>query len=123
MMILVNGFLKKGSTREDFETFIKILSPFAPHMAEEIWNQFGHKESIFKEIWPAYDQKLIEEKTIALIVQVNGKVRARMEAEAGISQKKAKETALLQENIWKWTAGRKIKKVIFVPDKLINFVV
>jgi leucyl-tRNA synthetase len=102
---------------------LKLLSPFAPHISEELWQQLGHKESIFREKWPAFDAKLIKQKTITLIIQVNGKVRDKIEVEADIEEEKAKEIALSSEKIKKWTENKKIKKAIFVSGKLLNFVV
>jgi leucyl-tRNA synthetase len=83
----------------------------------------GHKDSIHQQSWPKYDPKLIKEEIITLIIQVNGKVRDKVEVEASISEEKAKELALSREKIKKWIKGKEIKKVIFVPRKLINIVV
>jgi len=139
LMILVNGFEKEEKIdQEDFEAFLKLLAPFAPHISEELWEKLGHsqrdkslfhpslrsgKESIFKEKWPGYDPKLVKEKMITLIIQINGNVRDKTEAEADISEERAKELALSSEKIKKWTGGKEIKKVIFVKNKLINIVV
>jgi len=125
-----NGAGNKQLAKNYLKTLLLLLAPFAPHLSEELWQNFiirGSKfeiqNSIHNQPWPKYDQKLIKEKIIFLIVQVNGKVRDKFEVEADITEKKAKELALSQKKMWKWTAGREIKKVIFVPGKLINFVV
>jgi len=108
---------------EDFKKFLIILAPFAPHFAEELYHQIEKTDkSIFEEKWPEYDKNLIEEEMITLIVQINGKVRDQIQVKKGISEKEAKEKALQSEKIRKWLKGKAIKKVIFVKDKLINFV-
>jgi len=108
---------------EDFKKFLLILAPFAPHFAEEVYHQIEKTDkSIFEEKWPEYDETLIEEEMITLIVQINGKVRDQIQVKKGISEEKAKELALESEKVQKWIKDKEIKKVIFVTDKLINFV-
>jgi leucyl-tRNA synthetase len=114
---------KNNLGKDALEKFIILLSPFAPHLAEELWSQLGHKESVFREEWPKPDKKFLREEKIILVIQVNGKVRDKIEVEADISEKDAKELALSSEKIKKWTEGKEIKKAIFVPGRLINFVV
>lgn len=114
---------KKEVGKEVIERMLILLAPFAPHITEELWNRYGHSESIFKEKWPQYDKKLIKEEMITLIVQVNGKVRDKMEVSADISEKEAKELTLNRERVKKWILDKEIKKVIFIKDKLINIVV
>ena len=124
MMIFLNtAEEEKSISKEDFAKFILILSPFAPHLAEEIWEKLGHNESIFKSTWPEYDKELIKDDVINLVVQINGKLRATIELPADISQDAAKTAALENEVIKKWLEGKEIVKVIFVPGKLINIVV
>lgn len=101
---------------------IIILSSFAPHIAEELWNKLGRKESIFLQKWPEYDPEIIKDEKITLVIQVNGKVRDSIEADAGISEAEAKELAMQSEKIKTRTAGKEIKKIIFVKGKLINIV-
>ena len=119
LMEFVNEAGKKGLAEKDFQDFLKILSPFAPHIAEELWSGEG---LCCSQKWPRFNKKLIEEERVSLIVQINGKVRDKIETERGISQKKAEEKALSSEKIKKWMDDRKVKKIIFVPDKLINIV-
>lgn len=102
--------------------FMSLLAPFAPHITEEIYSRFGNKESIFLEDWPIYDKEAIIEEQFTLIIQINGKLRARVVADKGIDKEKALEIALKQENVRKFIKGNH-KKVIYVPDKLINIVV
>ncbi|MBU4023089.1 leucine--tRNA ligase [Patescibacteria group bacterium] len=120
MMEFVN-LASIGITKSNLETFLKILSPFAPHIAEEMWQGLEHKTSIFKEKWPKY--KDIKDKEIELVIQINGKVRDTISAKAGISEKEAKELALKSGRIQNWLKDKKIKKTIFIKNKLINFVI
>jgi len=109
--------------KSDFEKFVIILSPFAPHLAEELWSQLGHKESIFKQSWPVYDKNLVKDETINLVIQVNSKVRDMIKVSADISEEEAKKIALASEKIKKWLEGKEVIKVIFVKGKLVNIVV
>jgi leucyl-tRNA synthetase len=111
---------------EDLRILILLLAPFAPHLAEELWQKISQskkKKSIFKEKWPSYDPKLVKEKEIELIIQINGRLRDKVIVNADISEDEAKNLALNREKIKKYLAGQKIKKIIFVPGKLINFVI
>ncbi|MFH0804449.1 MAG: class I tRNA ligase family protein, partial [Candidatus Zambryskibacteria bacterium] len=105
------------------ETFLKLLAPFAPHMTEEIWHELGNKKSIHLEGWPKFDESKIKEESTIIVVQINGKVRAQFEAQAGMGEKEAKEKALSLPEVQKWFDGKETKKVIFVPNKVINFVI
>ena len=125
MMILLNEMEKaKNTTSEVFQIFLKLLTPFAPHLTEEIWiGKLKNKKSIHLERWPEFDQKLIEEDSFALIVQINGKVRDKFEASINISQSEAEQLTLSREKIKLALENKKPQKVIFVPKRLINFVV
>jgi leucyl-tRNA synthetase len=109
--------------RKDFADFLKILSPLAPHLAEELWQTTGFKGLVLLQKWPKFDPKLIEEERVLLIVQINGKVRDKIEVEFGINQSKAEKMALKSEKINIWLEGKEIKRIIFVPNKLINIVI
>ena len=109
--------------KRDFKDFLKIFSPFVPHTSEELWQKLGYKKSIFSQKWPKYNPLLIKEDKIVLIVQINGKVRDKIETEQGISEEKAKTLVLGLPKVKKWIGKRKIKKTIFIKDKLINFVI
>ncbi|MCK4781566.1 leucine--tRNA ligase [Candidatus Parcubacteria bacterium] len=124
MMILTNEMEKqKEIDINHYLLFLIILAPFAPHISEELWESLKNKKSIFLEKWPEYNPKLIKEETFNLIIQINGKVRDKIEVEAGISEEKAEELALSQEKIKKWLENKKIKKIISVENKLVNIVV
>jgi leucyl-tRNA synthetase len=124
LMILLNKMEREKELRvTNYELLITLLSPFAPHITEELWEKLGNKESIFKEKWPKYDPKLIKDEEIELVVQVNGKVRDRLKTSADISEEEAKKLAIASEKVKNYIAGKEIKKAIFVKGKLINFVV
>jgi len=114
---------KKEISKDTIERFLILLSPFAPHITEELWHQLDHKDSIHKQKWPKYDPRLIKEEIITLVIQVNGRVRDKIEVEADISEEKARELALLSKKVQNWISGKEIKKIIFVPGKLINIVI
>lgn len=128
MMILVNqlnDYFKVHQvlaiSLEQAKKLAQILAPFAPHLAEDIWHRLGEANSIFQSSWPDYNPELIKAETINYVIQVNGKLRAQLVLDADVLESevitKAKEIAI------KWLAGQEIKKTIFIPDKLINFVV
>ncbi len=121
MMVLINE--SKGVSKEFLEKFLLILSPFAPHMTEELWTKLGHKESIFKESWPKYDESKIKDEEVELVVQINGKIRAKLKLPTGTTEAEAIATAKNDENVKKYLDGVEIKKTIFVQNKLISFVI
>ncbi len=124
LMTAVNEMtLTGGSTikYEDWKSFLKILAPFAPFIAEELWEEMGNKESIHVTPWPEFDPKLLVEETFKLVIQVNGRVRATAEASQGISEADAQALALAHTDIKKWITSE-VKKVIFVPNRLINLI-
>ena len=124
LMMFVNKMEKQEKiSLKYYSTFLILLSPFAPHIAEEIWNKLGHKKSIFLKSWPKYNPRFIKEDISTLIVQINGKVRGKIDIKTVLSEEEAKKIAYSHLNIKKWLFQKKIKKVIFVKRKLINFVV
>lgn len=124
LMILANEMERaEFVTREDFETFLILLSPFAPHIAEELWQLQGNKQSIMLERWPKANPKFLREETTEVIVQVNGKLRARLRVSADASQEDVERHAREEDVIKKYLDNSVIRKVIFVPDRLVNFVV
>lgn len=124
MMILVNEMEKASELRvTDYELLVTLLSPFAPHLAEEIWEKLGNDKSIFEEKWPQYDEKLIRDEEIEMVIQVNGKIRDRVVVSPDLDENEAKEIALEREKVKVYTEGKEIRKIVFVPGKLINIVV
>ncbi len=113
----------KQLSKQNWETFLILLAPFAPHITEELWAQLGHKDSIHKQSWPKFDEMMVADEKVTVVVQVSGKVRASMEVATGMDQQSIKELALKDENVKKYLEGKDIVKEIFVKDRLINFVV
>jgi leucyl-tRNA synthetase len=125
MMEFVNLWQESGNilSRKDTESFLKILAVFCPHIAEELWSKLNHKTSIFEESWPKYDEKLIKKETYELVIQINGKVRDKIEVRSDISEDEAKKLALSTDRVKTWLKSQKPKVVIFVKGKLINIVI
>ena len=124
LMIFINEcYSLKDISQEIWETFLKILAPFAPFITEELWEKLDYKTSIHKEKWPQYKADLIRENKFELVVQINGKVRDKISAAINISQKEAEALALSQEKIKTWLKDKGVKKIIFVANRLINIVV
>ncbi|MCK4427949.1 MAG: leucine--tRNA ligase, partial [candidate division Zixibacteria bacterium] len=105
------------------EKLAQILAPFAPHFSEEIWSKLGHKESIFRAKWPAFDKNAIIEEEVTIVVQVNGKLRATINLPVNTTEKEIKKIALAHEKVKNFTDNKKIIKTIFIPNKLMNVVV
>jgi len=125
LMILFNEIEKNKDSLFiiHYSLFLKLLAPFAPHIAEEIWrNVLGNKKSIHTESWPVYDKKLIQKDEFELIIQINGKVRDKILTSTGTSQKEAEKLAFSREKIKIWLESRRVEKIIFVPNRLINIV-
>jgi leucyl-tRNA synthetase len=123
MMTCVNEFQKLGRVpRVLIEPLVLVLSPFAPHLCEELWNRLGHQKSLAYEPWPAWDEALVAEDLVTVAIQVNGKLRGTLEVPAGTAEDRLREAALADARVQKHLNGG-IRKVIVVPNKLINFVV
>lgn len=121
-MELVNLVLHTGLTHDSKMKFAQIIAPLAPHLAEEAWELLGQKESIFTSTWPTYDKSMLVAESFELVIQVNGKVRGRVTASMGITEKEAMELAHQNEATKPHIDGKKIVKVIYVPNKLLNIV-
>ncbi len=124
MMIFINEIFKSPVLyREIWEPFVLLLSPYAPHLGEELWQKLGNKDSLVYETWPVWDEELVKESVVEIVMQINGKVRAKLELPAGTSKDVTEKLALENERIKTYTEGKTIVKVIAVPDKLVNIVV
>lgn len=124
LMELSNAFGKLDAVAHaHFETFVILLAPFAPHIAEELWHMLGHSDSVATQSWPTYDESKMIENTITVVVQINGKIRADLSVSPDISEDEVKQMALVHENVQKWLEGREPKKVIYVKGKLVSVVV
>jgi leucyl-tRNA synthetase len=124
MMIFTNLAIKKGRiTRETAEAFIRLLGPFAPHLAEEVWSILGNNNSIALAPWPAYDESMLQEDTHEYPVMINGKMRFKILLPLDMNEADIKMQVLSHETALKWTEGKEAKRFIHVPKKIINIVV
>ena len=105
-----------------YEVLLKLISPFAPHLAEEMWARLGHETLIVKESWPVGDPSLAKENTITIAVQINGKMRGTIEVERDLDKDKVIEIALSLDNVAKQLANTEPKKIIVVPNRIVNIV-
>jgi len=108
---------------EAIETVVILLAPFVPHVAEEMWEGLGHKESVFKAGWPGYDKSALVQDTLEIPVQVNGKLRSKIDVPAGSSEDEIKDMVLRDPAVKKWVENKPLRKFILVPGKLVNLVV
>ncbi len=115
--------IDSATWRECIENFLLMLAPIAPHVTEELWERTGHAYSIHQQAFPSWDDDLAAEDTITLVVQVNGKVRDKLEVPAGIEEAAAQELALASPRVKSYTDGKSVSKTIFVPGRLVNLVV
>ena len=111
-----------GLTRDQLERFVLVLSPLAPHIAEELWSKLGHDSSLAYHPWPAYDESLITEARIELPVQIGGKVRGRITVPADADAAQIEQAALADDTVRAALAGRTVRKVVVVPGKIVNIV-
>jgi leucyl-tRNA synthetase len=131
LMELNNAMLKARETPvyrsaawgEALEALMLMLAPACPHIAEELWTRSGRPYSIHRQAWPAWDEAAAAEETITLIVQVNGKVRDRIQVPADVDQDTARTLALETEGVRRHTEGKQVAQVIVVPGRLVNIVV
>ena len=131
MMEMVNGLYKikeshgidmSDEWRFALESLIQILAPFAPHITEELWREMGHDDTVHVSHWPKWDEKYLKSDTMTIIVQVNGKLRAKLELSSDMDKQSVEEAALADENVQKFTSNKPPKKMVYVPGKLVNIV-
>jgi leucyl-tRNA synthetase len=124
MMVLVNHLGdQKALPREAMSALAQILAPFAPHLGEELWKLQGHEKSLAHEPWPTWDEALCVDDVVEMAVQVNGKVRGRVTLARDAKEDEARAAALAAEGVSAFTAGKQVKKFIYVPGKIVNVVV
>ncbi|HEX6911983.1 MAG TPA: leucine--tRNA ligase [Longimicrobium sp.] len=126
MMEYLNVVRAGGRTpeRAAVEPLVRLVAPFAPHLADELWERLGHAQPLIVEArWPQFDPARAVADTVEFVVQVNGKVRSRMPMARGIAEAQARDAALADENVQRWIEGKQVRKTIFVPDRLVNLVV
>lgn len=127
LMICANAFanhMQNGGdlSQEQKKAFILLLAPFAPHVAEELWNRSGHTESLAREQWPAYEESQLAHDSFTLAVQINGKTRDTFACAMGTSEDDLVRLAYERPNVKKWIAGKKVKKTITIKERLLNIV-
>jgi len=125
MMECLNEMQEKNAkiSKKHLEIYLKLLAPYAPFITEELWHQLGHKNSIHDEKWPKYEKRFLKKKNFDLIIQINGKVRAKILAEIGISEKEAIKIALSDSKIKKFLQNKSPRKTIYVENRLLNIVI
>jgi leucyl-tRNA synthetase len=104
------------------ETVLLLLGPFSPHLAEELWSQLGHEESIFTRPWPVADAAALVKDDVTVVVQVDGKVRGRLTLEVDAGETVVRARALDDDRVRPWLAGRRVERVVVVPNRLVNIV-
>ena len=124
MMEYVNELREQGAGgKQLLEPLVIMLAPYAPHTAEELWEASGNTESVFQARWPSYDERLASAGDVEIAVQVNGKLRSRLTVPRGMAEKDVLDRVLADEAVKKFVDGQKVKKVIYVQDRLVNLVV
>jgi leucyl-tRNA synthetase len=120
-----DGRLQAGSSllKEGLETMIILLSPFVPHIANELWQQLGHSDRLDQVSWPGYSAAALAEDTLLIVVQVNGKVRGKISASADMNQSRIEAEALKDEKVRSIVGDKKVQKIVYVPQRLVNIVV
>jgi len=105
------------------DNMLLLLSPFAPHMTAELWEHLGHEGFIHEQAWPGYEEEALKQDELTIVVQINGKVRDRVEVSAGIDEAGLREVVLAREKVQEHVVGKEIIKFIVIPKKLVNIVV
>jgi leucyl-tRNA synthetase len=124
MMEYVNEMRERGAaSRELLEPLVIMLAPYAPHVAEELWEVLGGRGSVFDQRWPAFDERLASAGDVEIAIQVNGKLRSRLIVPRGMAEKDVVARVLADEAVRKFVDGQPLKKVIYVQDRLVNLVV
>ncbi|SIR83072.1 leucyl-tRNA synthetase [Peribacillus simplex] len=123
LMVFINDAYKADSLPKVYiEGFVKLLAPVAPHIAEEIWSKLGHSESITYGTWPAFDEAKLVDNEVEIVIQINGKVKAKLMVPTDTTKEKLEEIAMGDDSIKEQIDGKTIRKVIAVPGKLVNIV-
>ena len=123
LMIYVNAAEKEGLTKDSFTTFLKLLAPFAAHISEELWEALGYTDSIHTQLWPVADSELVKDTEVAIGVQINGKLRGDIVISPEASEEEALAAVQLNESLSVKLEGKKTKKVVYVPGRILNLIV
>src|SRR5699024_3768590 len=123
MMVFINEGYKASEIPKDFvEGFVKLLSPIAPHICEELWMLLGHSETISYQPWPKYDETKLVEGEVEIAIEVMGEVSETVNVPGDMGKEELEKHAMENEKIQVWTEGNTVRKVIVVPGKLVNIV-
>lgn len=123
LMVFINDCYKANEIYKPYiEGFVKMLAPIAPHIGEELWSKLGHNETITYQPWPTFDESLLVDDEVEIVVQVNGKVRAKLNIPKDLLKEEMQDLALANDNVKMSIEGKEIKKIIAVPQKLVNIV-
>jgi leucyl-tRNA synthetase len=124
LMVLNNKLASLDAVpRGALEKLLLVLAPFAPHLSEELWRELGHSELIARQPWPSHDEALCVDDVIEIGVQVNGKARGRVKLAKDATEAVAKAESLKDENVARFIADKPLKKFVYVPGKIVNFIV
>jgi leucyl-tRNA synthetase len=123
LMEYLNELASKGASQEDLTALVRLIGPFAPHLADEAWEMLGNTGFVLEQTWPAYDETLTKDDTVTIVVQVNGKLRAEFSAPVDATQDSLREAAMALDKVKPHLFGKTVKKVVVVPKKLVNIVV
>jgi leucyl-tRNA synthetase len=116
------GYGDREAWEESLTLLVQVLAPFAPHIAEELWQQLGHDESVHTSSWPAYDESYLVSETMTIVVQVNGKLRAQLDVPTDSSEAEIVAAAVANEKVAGYLDGGRPGKVIYVPGRLVNLI-
>ncbi|HEQ4957911.1 TPA: class I tRNA ligase family protein, partial [Streptococcus pyogenes] len=123
LMVFINEAYKATELPKEYmEGFVKLLSPVAPHLAEELWEKLGHSGTIAYEAWPVYDETKLVDDEVEIVVQLNGKVKAKLQVPADATKEQLEQLAQADEKVKEQLEGKTIRKIIAVPGKLVNIV-
>ncbi len=123
IMEFTNAIYQMGGDKEVFKNLVLMISPIAPHFAEELWQILGNKESICKANWPKHDSAMLIEDNVTMVIQVNGKLRSKVDVAVDISEEKLKDLVLSDEKLKPWIEGKPVRNFVIVPKKLVNIVI
>lgn len=119
----INTQYSDGTTIEHLKNTLKLVAPFAPFLAEHLWEHFNEKDSIHQQTWPSFDEEKLKDETITMVCQINGKVRDKLNCPADTAQSDIETLVQSSEKLQKYFESGTLRKTIFVPNKLINFVI
>jgi leucyl-tRNA synthetase len=123
MMEFINELGAKGASKEDLLTFVKLVSPYAPHIGDELWEMLGGKGFLVETPWPEWDEALTLDSVVTIVVQVNGKLRGDFQAARDAGKEELQAAALALDKVKPFVDGKTLRKVVVVPGKLVNIVV